>query len=233
MNELTETISVIVIIVARMASFVKTVKGRGTVARPRTTLLNREIIGRAAVEFVDSGNELQLVPLAKKLGVSVSSLYHHVQGREGVIRAMRHVLVTEYFEQGPTEGTWEERIRGEVHRSWRMYAEHPGVLQLMLTVVIDEPDLMHYYGALAQTLEEAGLAQSDILTTIEVIDAFSFGAALDALSPARIFDAERASVHLATLMNDHPSGDERNTLVFERGLDFIIAGIRARVDAIS
>ena len=59
-------------------------------ARPRTTLLSRDIIGRAAIEFVDAGKDLQVVPLAKHLGVSVSSLYHHVDGRDGVNRAMRH-----------------------------------------------------------------------------------------------------------------------------------------------
>ncbi|PIJ16285.1 TetR family transcriptional regulator, partial [Leucobacter sp. OLES1] len=38
-------------------------------ARPRTAILSREIIGRAAIEYVESGNELQLVPLARRLGV--------------------------------------------------------------------------------------------------------------------------------------------------------------------
>lgn len=200
-------------------------------ARPRTAILSREIIGRAAIDCVESGNELQLVPLARRLGVSVSSLYHHVSGRDGVIHAMRQVLVSEYMSEGPVQGNWAQRIRGEVERTWRMYAAHPRVLQHMLTVVIDEPDVLRVYSTLAEALAEAGLPEGEILTTIEVIDAFSFGAALDALSPDTVLGAEGATGTLAALIPGHPSGAERNRLVFDRGLDLLLAGIEARVAA--
>lgn len=200
-------------------------------ARPRTVRLSREIIGQAGIDYVAAGHELQLVPLAKRLGVSVSSLYHHVEGREGVIRAMREVLVARYLSEAPAPAGWEQRIRSEVERTWRMYADHPGVLQLMLTVVIDEPDVLRFYSAIAEALTAAGLPAEELLTTIEVIDAFTFGAALDALSPATILDPERAGDGLRELIAQHPVGAERNRRVFDRGLDFMIAGIRARVDA--
>jgi len=199
------------------------------VARPRTARLSREIIGRAAIDFVEAGNELQLVPLARRLGVSVSSLYHHVAGRDGVIQAMRQVLVAQYIRPLPAAGDWQQRIRQEVELTWRMYADHPRVLQLMLTVVIDEPDVLRIYSVLADALDEAGLPQGEILTTIEVIDAFTFGMTLDALSPDTILDPARATGTLAGLLPGHPSGAERNRRVFARGLDLIIAGIEARV----
>ena len=199
-------------------------------ARPRTARLSREIIGRAAIDYVAAGHELQLVPLAKQLGVTVSSLYHHVDGREGVIRAMRQVLVPQYIASEPEAEGWEARIRREVEHTWRMYADHPGVLQLMLTVVIDEPDVLRFYSALADALAEAGLPEDEILTTIEVIDAFTFGAALDALSPETILDPKSAGPELAELIRRHPVGQERNRRVFDRGLDFIMTGIRARVE---
>ncbi|SJN13073.1 Transcriptional regulator, TetR family [Leucobacter sp. 7(1)] len=201
-------------------------------ARPRTVLLSREIIGRAAIDHVAAGHELQLVPLAKRLGVSVSSLYHHVDGRDGVIRAMRAVLVEQYVAAAPElpeGGGWERRIRSEVELTWRMYADHPGVLQLMLTVVIDEPDVLRFYSAIADALHEAGLPEDEVLTTIEVIDAFTFGAALDALSPEAILDPDHTGPELGALIRRHPVGVERNRRVFERGLDFVIAGVRSRL----
>lgn len=201
------------------------------VARPRTARLSREIIGRAALEHVEAGHELQLVPLARRLGVSVSSLYHHVDGRDGVIRAMRQVLVAEYIAVAPEHTDWESRIRSEVELTWRMYADHPRALELMLTVVIDEPDVLRFYSALAAALGDAGLPDDEILTTIEVIDAFTFGAALDALSPEAILDPERSGELLGPLLRAHPSGAERNRRVFDRGLDFIIAGVRSRAAA--
>lgn len=200
-------------------------------ARPRIARLSREIIGRAAIEYVEAGNDLQLVPLAKQLEVSVSSLYHHVAGRDGVIRAMRHVLVTEYMRGAPDcEGMdWADRLRIEVETTWRMYADHPRVLELMLTVVIDEPDVLRVYSSLVTALVDAGLPDDEILTTIEVIDAFSFGAAFDALSPDQILEPGEAGGKLAELLPAHPTGPARNRLMFDRGLDLLIDGIRARV----
>ncbi|MHA3683523.1 TetR/AcrR family transcriptional regulator [Leucobacter sp. HY1908] len=199
-------------------------------ARPRTTKLSPEIIGRAAIDYVEAGNDLQLVPLAKRLGVSVSSLYHHVAGRDGVIQAMRQVLVPEYIPAAPAgaaEGDWEARIRSEVELTWRMYADHPRVLQLMLTVVIDEPDVLRFYSVLTDALGEAGVPDDEILTTIEVIDAFTFGAALDALSPDEILRPGETGGKLAELLPAHPVGRVRNRRVFDRGLDLLLAGVRA------
>ena len=197
-------------------------------ARPRTTLLSRDIIGRAAIEFVDSGRDLQVVPLARHLGVSVSSLYHHVDGRDGIIRAMRQALVTRYVREPVADADWQRTIRHEVEHTWRMYAEHPRVLELMVTVVIDEPDVLRIYSVLAEALATAGLPEAEIITTIEVIDAFSFGATLDALSPDTVLDATRTDGRLARLLADHPVGPARNRAVFDRGLDLLLAGIAAR-----
>jgi len=197
-------------------------------ARPSAAILSREIIGQAAIDLVESGRDLQVVPLAKRLGVSVSSLYYHVDGRDGVIRAMRDVLVPQYIGVPAEADGWEERIRLEVESSWRMYADHPRVMQYLLTSVINEPDVMRFYDAMADALTEAGLPDDEILTTIEVIDAFMFGAALDTLSPERILDPESAGPRLAGLMAAHPSGTERNRRMFDRGLDLLLSGIRAR-----
>lgn len=200
-------------------------------ARPRTALLNQEIIGRAAIQFVESGHELQVLPLAKQLGVSVSSLYHHVDGREGIIRAMRKVLVSEYIGPEQPMDDWRESIRSEVEQTWSMYAKHPRALQLMITVVIDEPDVLRFYSALVDALGKAGLPDDEILTTVEVIDAFTFGAAVDALSPDVVLDPAHTTGKLASLVRAHPTGRARNREVFERGLELILTGIEARANA--
>nr|WP_243752346.1 TetR/AcrR family transcriptional regulator C-terminal domain-containing protein [Leucobacter weissii] len=142
---------------------------------------------------------------------------------------MRRVLVDRYVRPAPETSPWRERVRGEVERTWRMYADHPRVLQLMITVVIDEPDVLRFYSVLAAALTEAGLPDDELLTTIEVIDAFAFGAALDALSPDEILDPSAVDGGLVDLLARHPRGRERNRQVFERGLDLILQGITARI----
>lgn len=197
-------------------------------ARPRVSLLSRTTIAEAAIGMLDAGRELQVVPLAESLGVSVSSLYHHVSGRTGIIRAMRDVLTQRYAPEVDPALPWEERARAAVEALWRMYSDHPRVLQLLLTVVIEEPATMGIYEAMIGALREAGVPEAELLTTVETLDAFAFGAALDSLSPQRIFGDAGEDPELDALIHSHPTGARRNRILFEHGLGLILGGIRAR-----
>ena len=197
-------------------------------ARPRVSLLSRRTIAEAAIEMLDAGRELQVVPLAESLGVGVSSLYHHVSGRTGIIRAMRDVLTQRYAPEVDPSLPWEERVRAAVEALWRMYSDHPRVLQLLLTVVIEEPATMGIYEAMIGALREAGVPEAELLSTVETLDAFAFGAALDSLSPERIFGDAGEDPELAGLLGAHPTGRRRNRILFEHGLGLILGGIRAR-----
>ncbi|MDQ4113644.1 MAG: TetR/AcrR family transcriptional regulator, partial [Actinomycetota bacterium] len=53
--------------------------------RPRKALLDRDRIGATALELVDETGDFTLPELARRLGVQTASLYHHVDGRTGVI----------------------------------------------------------------------------------------------------------------------------------------------------
>ena len=198
-------------------------------ARPVSPLLSPEKIASAAIEMVDAGHELKIQPLAKKLGVSLSSLYHHVDGREGIIQAMREVLSRQY-EFSPSVGeAWRDSLREGVNALWRLYSDHPRVMIHLLGVTIHESDTMRLYESLVECLQKSGLPDSEVLTTLEVLDAFAFGAALDALSPTTIFAPKDAGSPMSELLRQHPSGRERNELLYKRGLDIIFAGIESRI----
>lgn len=194
-------------------------------ARPSSPLLSREKIGRAAIGMIDGGGELKIQPLAKKLGVSLSSIYHHVDGREGVIHAMREVLSVEYALNIPDQGSWKDNLKAMVDSLWRLYSDHPRVMIHLLGVTVEEPGTLTLYESLIDVLADAGVPETELLTTIEVLDAFAFGAALDALSPQVIFDPASEDSRLTSLIENHPAGTERNHRLYRRGLDFIIAGI--------
>ncbi|TSI15388.1 TetR/AcrR family transcriptional regulator [Brevibacterium aurantiacum] len=198
-------------------------------ARPVSPLLNRKKIAHAAIEMIDAGHELKIQPLAKKLGVSLSSLYHHVDGRDGIVHAMREVLSSEYEFTPPSDPTWKAALRAGVSTLWRLYSDHPRVMIHLLGVTIHEPETLRLYESLVAQLRQAGLPEEEILTTLEVLDAFAFGVALDALSPAKIFAPEGPESPMADLLQGHPTGRERNERLYERGLDIIIAGIESRV----
>lgn len=198
-------------------------------ARPSSPLLSREKIGRAAIGMIDDGGELKIQPLAKELGVSLSSIYHHVDGREGIIHAMREVLSAEYALNIPDQGSWKEDLKARMDSLWRLYSDHPRVMIHLLGVTVEEPRTLTLYESLIDVLASAGVPEPELLTTIEVLDAFAFGAALDALSPQVIFSPESEDSRLTKLIENHPAGTERNHLLYRRGLDFIIAGIEAEI----
>lgn len=198
-------------------------------ARPSSPLLSREKIGRAAIGMIDGGGELKIQPLAKKLGVSLSSIYHHVDGREGVIHAMREVLSVEYALNIPDQGSWKDNLKARVDSLWRLYSDHPRVMIHLLGVTVEEPGTLTLYESLIDVLADAGVPETELLTTIEVLDAFAFGAALDALSPQVIFAPASEDSRLTSLIENHPAGTERNHRLYRRGLDIIIAGIEAGI----
>ena len=58
--------------------------------RPVAPLLSREQIASAALELIDETGTFTLPGLARRLGVSASSIYHHFPGgREAIIEAIR------------------------------------------------------------------------------------------------------------------------------------------------
>lgn len=197
-------------------------------ARPKTALLSRAAIAEAAIALVDAGEDLQVIPLAKALGVSPSSLYHHVDGRDGIIHAMREVLSARYATPNVDGLDWEERLRKLVASLGRLYLDHPQVLQLLLTVVIEEPLTLELYEQLAEALRDGGVPEDELLTTLETLDAFAFGVALDSLSPESIFARNRVAPQFDELIDRHPVGEARNRRLFEHGLELLISGIRAR-----
>lgn len=198
-------------------------------ARPSSPILSREKIALTAIAMIDEGEELKIQPLAKRLGVSLSSLYHHVDGREGIVHAMREVLSSQYDFEAPTGLSWRETLKAGIHALWRLYSDHPRVMIHLLGVTIEEPGTLALYESLITTLKRAGVPRDELLTTVEVLDAFAFGAALDALSPTRIFSPDDSPSELGGLLEEHPSGNERNQLLYERGVDIILTGIEARV----
>lgn len=198
-------------------------------ARPSSPILSRQKIALAAIEMIDEGNELKIQPLAQKLGVSLSSLYHHVDGREGIVHAMREVLSSQYEFDAPSGLGWRDTLKAGVHALWRLYSDHPRVMIHLLGVTIEEPGTLALYESLITTLKHAGVPRGELLTTLEVLDAFAFGAALDALSPTRIFSPDGSQSEMGELLDEHPSGSKRNQLLYERGLEIILTGIEVRV----
>lgn len=199
-------------------------------ARPKVALLSRDVIARKAIEIVESGRDLQIVTLARELSVSPSSLYHHVEGRDGIIHAMRESLSAEYAPPSVAGLPWREQVGVLINTLWRLYSDHPRTLQLLLTVIIEEPDTLELYGDMAAALRLGGVPDDELLVTIETLDAFAFGSALDALSPESIFARNKLDPSLDALIDKHPTGKARNDQLFAHGVDLILTSVELRAE---
>ncbi|MGK4578564.1 TetR/AcrR family transcriptional regulator [Kitasatospora sp. HPMI-4] len=198
-------------------------------ARPRTPLLDRTKIATAALRLVDESGELTIPGLAAALGVRPSALYHHVDGRAGVIALLREDLCEVIGAGDYWELPWEEALAAWA-RSYRdAFAAHPGLVPLLATAPLTEPFLHVMYGRAVAVLVQAGFAESATLSVITALESFVLGSALDLVAPSVMIDLVDpvATPHLAGALDALPSRPARADQAFELGLRAQLTGYRA------
>jgi AcrR family transcriptional regulator len=107
--------------------------------RGREPRLSRDLIVRAAVEYVDERGlpSLTMRSLGQRLGVEAMSIYHHVNGREDLLDAMVEQLVAEVRVDptttlGPTDG-WQAYLQLLARSVHDLATAHPMVFPLVAT----------------------------------------------------------------------------------------------------
>ncbi|WP_426998162.1 TetR/AcrR family transcriptional regulator [Pseudarthrobacter sp. N5] len=94
-------------------------------ARPLKPLISVDAVVTAALGLIDETGDFSLPKLARRIGVSQSSIYHHVSGREEILELVRGRLLSENPYSVPADAGWEEALR-QMIRSYRgSFARHP------------------------------------------------------------------------------------------------------------
>lgn len=106
---------------------------------PPERALSRELVLRAAVEYVDEEGltALTMRNLGSRLGVEAMSLYHHVNGREDLLEGMVE-MVTDDVMLPPREPAndnegWQTFLQEVAHAVRAAATEHPRVFPLVAT----------------------------------------------------------------------------------------------------
>ncbi|HEY9310368.1 MAG TPA: TetR/AcrR family transcriptional regulator C-terminal domain-containing protein [Microbacterium sp.] len=196
--------------------------------RPRVNLLSVELIADAAIELADSGEPFGVNALARRLGVTPSSLYNHVDGKDAIIELMRGRLSRRYLPAVAT-GEWDAVVIGTVRALRRLYAEHPLIVPLIVGKTITDPDVIAGYDRLATALVEAGVADDEVLAIVAIVDAYAIGFGMDLASPDEIWRPDVPTVTLGRLIAGAAAGSERSDAAFEIGLDMLVASLRMRI----
>ncbi|WP_081416809.1 TetR/AcrR family transcriptional regulator [Arthrobacter castelli] len=160
---------------------------RPAMARPRTQLLTSQKIHRAALELFDEQNNFSIPRLAQRLGVSPSSLYHHVSGgRTDIIKGIRALISQEAYSRGdfPPQGvTWQGQVRQWAINYRDAMGRHPMAIPALVGEPVDDTDTLNIYENLVQILETAGFQDELLLQALSLIDVLALGSAVDAASP--------------------------------------------------
>lgn len=203
--------------------------------RPTSPLLTSQKIHRAALDLFDEQRGFSIPRLAKKLGVSPSSLYHHVKGgRTEIIKGIRSLISQDANSRGdfpPGEGTWQEQVRRWAVNYRDAMQRHPMAIPALVGEPVDDNATLNIYESLAQVLASAGFEGPALLGGLAMVDVLVLGAAIDAASPEPLWSASK-SHHpaLHTALSAQP-GARRQDLAFELGLDAVITKLEAMLTA--
>jgi AcrR family transcriptional regulator len=202
------------------------------VGRPRKAVLDRNKIGQAALELVDESGDLNLPELARRLGVSTSSLYHHVDGRSGMIELLREQVSAQMDGSALDNQPWDRAIPA-FFRSYRaVFAAHPRLVPLLTTTTIRSPQVLAAYDRMVVLLEDIGLPVDRAMEVLTAVESFVIGSALDLAAPEVMWEIpDGAEVpHLAAALAAQRDAAHRAEAAFECGLRMILAGVAAELE---
>ncbi|WP_432085219.1 TetR/AcrR family transcriptional regulator [Streptomyces sp. bgisy095] len=199
--------------------------------RPRRPLLDRERIAATALEVVDEMGEFSVPQIAKRLGVQTASVYHHVDGRDGIVELLR-----ERVAGGIDGGTldldpWDAALVAWARSYRAAFAAHPRAIPLLMTSPVRAPKVLAQYEKAVGRLLDAGFALPDVMPVIIALENLVLGSALDLAAPESMWELadETATPRLARALDAVPEG--RANQAFELALTGYLAHVRTLLDA--
>ena len=197
-------------------------------ARPTQPLISVDAVVTAALELIDESGDFSLPRVARKIGVSQSSIYNHVSGREEILELIRG-RITEGSPVLPAGTPWDEVLRLEIREYRESFARHPRMAPLLVMQTVRHAKVIAFYERLSTALEEAGFAGTDVASALALIDSFAIGAALDLAAPGNVWEVEPGGGSALGRAVENASGlADRAGTAFEFGLEILIEGLRRR-----
>ena len=201
-------------------------------ARPHTPLLSLEKIYGGALELVDELGDFTLPQLARRLGVSPSSIYHHVQGRPQIINGMRSVIGAKALAAAdfpPQPGPWQVQAAAWTRNYRRVLSEHANAVPLLVGEAVTDSVTLEVYERLAAVFAGAGFDDAQIVLGISVLDILCLGSSVDTAGPSVAWlthSGAQPVLHRA-LAGCRETLDARSDAAFEAGLAAALAYLAA------
>ncbi|WOX24736.1 TetR/AcrR family transcriptional regulator C-terminal domain-containing protein [Streptomyces solicathayae] len=198
--------------------------------RPRKALLDRERITSTALELVDAQGEFSVPQIARKLGVQTASVYHHVDGRDGIVELVRERVCAAIDPATLRLEGWDEAMTAWARSYRAAFAAHPRAIPLLTTSPVRAPMVLLQYEQAVTRLLDAGFALPDVMPVIIGLENLVLGSALDMAAPEAMWELtdEAETPQLARALG---VTDTRSEAAFELALTGYVAYLRTLLEA--
>lgn len=199
--------------------------------RGKPPVLTEEQIVNAALTVIrnEGLDALSMRRLSRELGRSAMAAYWYVDDKQQLLDLVAKRMLGEVALPDPDAGSWESRLREVVAGIDAKLREHPGIAEILLQRMLStDRRLMN---GIIEILLSAGFEGSEVFLSYAMIHTYLFGRYQVVLHADEVYEEDqddledtlaRLTPHLAKL---------RGRDFFTFGLDTIIAGLRARLDA--
>jgi AcrR family transcriptional regulator len=195
--------------------------------RPRTPLLDRERITTTALQLVDEQGDFSVPQIARRLGAQTGSVYHHVDGRDGIVELLRERIVSAIEPATLDLSPWDAALAAWARSYRAAFAAHPKAIPLLMTSPVRAPRVLEQYERAVTLLLEAGFAPADVMPLIIALENLVLGSALDLAAPETMWELTEQipTPHLAQALA--AVGEGRADRAFEVGLAGFVNHARA------
>lgn len=198
-------------------------------ARPRSPLLSVDAIVDTALELVDEEGDFSFPKVARRLGVSQSALYNHIDNREHIIELMRGKTFSRVVGVDLDNMSWEDALRTLVRNYRDCLLPHPRLVPMLITQTVQDLGVIASYEDMAQVLGRAGVPNEEIVPAINTIDYLALGSALELTAPEVVWNLPPGRFPAFTqAISNLGTAEERAEAAFAFGLDLLIAGVREK-----
>jgi TetR/AcrR family transcriptional regulator, tetracycline repressor protein len=200
--------------------------------RGKPPVLTEDQIVDAALEVIrtEGLEALSMRRLSRELGRSAMAAYWYVEDKQQLLNLVAKKMLAEVPLPDPDSGAWDERLRKVVAAIDAKLREHPGIAEILLQRMLStDRRLMN---GVFEILISAGFEGPETFLTYAMIHTYLFGRYQVVLHADEIPDEEQVDNLEDAVATQLPHLERlRGRDFFSYGVDTIIAGLQARLDA--
>jgi AcrR family transcriptional regulator len=214
--------------------------------RSRKHPLVRSAVVRVALVLADAEgiDAVSMRRVASELDMGTMTLYSYVRNKEDLLVLCADEIGKEMLVADPLPEDWREALRAIARRTREMMLRHPWLATLDHGPFIS-PSIARHIEQSLSALSGLGMPPADTMAILQAVDAYILGSAVDELEDRvrddHIEDWEAQQTELLRLASDHDDlphlerwledGMFASGHDFERGLNWLLAGIAADLES--